>query len=44
MSGIIPEDEDEADETYDDVGPVPQPIDDDIYEELPGERFTNKRL
>ncbi|KAK0142214.1 Src kinase-associated phosphoprotein 2 [Merluccius polli] len=37
MSGIIPEDEDEEQETYDDVGPVPQPIDDDIYEELPEE-------
>lgn len=32
MSGIIPEEEEEVQEVYDDVGP----IDDDIYEELPG--------
>lgn len=32
MSGIIPEDEEEEQELYDDVGA----IDDDIYEELPG--------
>lgn len=32
MSGIIPEDEEEEQEVYDDVGQ----IDEDIYEELPG--------
>lgn len=32
MSGIIPEDEEEEQEVYDDVGL----IDEDIYEELPG--------
>lgn len=32
MTGIIPEDEDEEQEVYDDVGA----IDEDIYEELPG--------
>uniref|UniRef100_A0A3Q3W0V8 Src kinase associated phosphoprotein 2 n=1 Tax=Mola mola TaxID=94237 RepID=A0A3Q3W0V8_MOLML len=32
MSGIIPEEEEEVQEVYDDVGQ----IDDDIYEELPG--------
>lgn len=42
MTGIIPEEEDEEQEMYDDVGAVtnsaaePQPIDEDIYEELPG--------
>lgn len=41
MTGIIPEDEDEQ-EMYDDVGHatdngVPEPIDEDIYEELPEE-------
>ncbi|XP_058502861.1 src kinase-associated phosphoprotein 2 isoform X1 [Solea solea] len=36
MTGIIPEDDDEDQEMYDDVGPV-EPIDDDIYEELPEE-------
>ncbi|XP_008289265.1 src kinase-associated phosphoprotein 2 isoform X2 [Stegastes partitus] len=40
MSGIIPEDEEEEPEMYDDIGhavdaPEPEPIDDDIYEELP---------
>lgn len=35
MSGIIPED-DEEQEMYDDVGTIGQPIDEDIYEELPG--------
>lgn len=35
MSGIIPED-DEEQEMYDDVGTIAQPIDEDIYEELPG--------
>lgn len=35
MSGIIPED-DEEQEMYDDVGNIGQPIDEDIYEELPG--------
>lgn len=40
MSGIIPEDEDEQD-MYDDVGAITdameaEPIDDDLYEELPG--------
>ncbi|XP_074539911.1 src kinase-associated phosphoprotein 2 [Halichoeres trimaculatus] len=40
MSGIIPEDEEEEQELYDDVGNVevedqPEAIDDDIYEELP---------
>lgn len=40
MTGIIPEDEDEQD-MYDDVGaiadtPAPEPIDEDLYEELPG--------
>uniref|UniRef100_A0AAX7U3D5 Src kinase-associated phosphoprotein 2 n=1 Tax=Astatotilapia calliptera TaxID=8154 RepID=A0AAX7U3D5_ASTCA len=34
MSGIIPED-DEEQEMYDDVGTIAQPIDEDIYEELP---------
>lgn len=46
-SGVIPEDEDEEQEMYDDIGPtVPrptsadsEPIDDDIYEELPGQPF-----
>lgn len=32
MSGIIPEDEEEEQEVYDDIGL----IDEDIYEELPG--------
>ena len=43
MSGCIPEEEDEDQEMYDDVGPMagvdanePEPIDEDIYEELPG--------
>uniref|UniRef100_A0A3B4GFA6 Src kinase-associated phosphoprotein 2 n=1 Tax=Pundamilia nyererei TaxID=303518 RepID=A0A3B4GFA6_9CICH len=36
MSGIIPED-DEEQEMYDDVGTITQPIDEDIYEELPEE-------
>uniref|UniRef100_A0A3Q4HDD2 Src kinase associated phosphoprotein 2 n=1 Tax=Neolamprologus brichardi TaxID=32507 RepID=A0A3Q4HDD2_NEOBR len=36
MSGIIPED-DEEQEMYDDVGTIAQPIDEDIYEELPEE-------
>ena len=41
MSGIIPEDEDEEQEIYDDAEPLsPLPIDEDIYEELPGERGT----
>lgn len=43
-SDVIPEDEDEKGDLYDDVDhPVPvsspqrsQPIDDEIYEELPG--------
>lgn len=35
MSGIIPED-DEEQEMYDDVGNIGEPIDEDIYEELPG--------
>lgn len=40
MTGIIPEDEDEQD-MYDDVGaivdtPASEPIDEDLYEELPG--------
>ncbi|XP_071326459.1 src kinase-associated phosphoprotein 2 isoform X2 [Trachinotus anak] len=40
MTGIIPEEEDEDQEMYDDVGPIvntdePEPIDEDIYEELP---------
>ncbi|XP_053182773.1 src kinase-associated phosphoprotein 2 isoform X2 [Scomber japonicus] len=42
MSGCIPEEEDEDQEMYDDVGPMagvdanePEPIDEDIYEELP---------
>ena len=38
MSGIIPEDEDEEQEIYDDAESLP--IDEEIYEELPGERFT----
>ncbi|CAL8247084.1 unnamed protein product [Lota lota] len=49
MSGIIPEDEDEEQEMYDDVDSVPLPeslsplpVDEDIYEELPGERVTKK--
>lgn len=33
MSGIIPEDEEEEQEVYDDVGQID---DDEIYEELPG--------
>lgn len=38
MTGVIPEDEDEP---YDDVGviadrPAPEPIDEELYEELPG--------
>ncbi|XP_071397122.1 src kinase-associated phosphoprotein 2 [Centroberyx affinis] len=43
MTGIIPEEEEEDQEMYDDVGPAepaaaePGPIDDDIYEELPEE-------
>ncbi|TNN78433.1 Src kinase-associated phosphoprotein 2 [Liparis tanakae] len=42
MTGIIPEDEEEDQEVYDDVGPVEdiadsEPIDEDIYEELPEE-------
>lgn len=41
MSGIIPEEEEEEQEMYDDVGALtdtaePVPIDEDIYEELPG--------
>lgn len=43
MSGLIPEEEDEDQEMYDDVGPMvdndtaePEAIDEDIYEELPG--------
>ncbi|CAI5662572.1 unnamed protein product [Oreochromis niloticus] len=36
MSGIIPED-DEEQEMYDDVGNIGEPIDEDIYEELPEE-------
>lgn len=41
MSGIIPEDEEEEQEVYDDVGNMdegdqPVAIDEDIYEELPG--------
>lgn len=41
MTGIIPEDEDEEQGMYDDVGPIEdtadsEPIDEDIYEELPG--------
>ncbi|XP_059195607.1 src kinase-associated phosphoprotein 2 [Centropristis striata] len=40
MSGIIPEDEEEEQEVYDDVGAIEdaddaEPIDEDIYEELP---------
>lgn len=38
MTGIIPEDEEEAQEVYDDVGALEdesEPINDDIYEELP---------
>nr|ACQ58401.1 Src kinase-associated phosphoprotein 2 [Anoplopoma fimbria] len=40
MTGIIPEDDEEDQEVYDDVGaiddlPEQEPIDDDIYEELP---------
>lgn len=35
MTGIIPVDEEEDQEMYDDVGPQPEP-DDEIYEELPG--------
>ena len=43
MTGIIPEEEDEDDgETYDDVGQMPEPIDDDIYEELPGYLFQDE--
>uniref|UniRef100_A0A8C5F3G1 Src kinase-associated phosphoprotein 2 n=1 Tax=Gadus morhua TaxID=8049 RepID=A0A8C5F3G1_GADMO len=38
MSGIIPEDEDEEQEIYDDAESLsPLPIDEDIYEELPEE-------
>ncbi len=40
MTGIIPEDEEEEQEVYDDVGAIDEavdaPIDEDIYEELPG--------
>ncbi|XP_073341421.1 src kinase-associated phosphoprotein 2 [Pagrus major] len=40
MTGIIPEDEDELEqEVYDDVGAIDEPIDDDIYEELPEEEM-----
>jgi hypothetical protein len=43
MSGIIPEDEDEEQEIYDDAESLsPLPIDEDIYEELPGEKGTKK--
>lgn len=38
MRGIIPEEEEEEQEMYDDIGHAadePEPIDDDIYEELP---------
>lgn len=38
MTGIIPEEEEEEQEMYDDIGQAvdePEPIDDDIYEELP---------
>ncbi|XP_022624189.1 src kinase-associated phosphoprotein 2 isoform X2 [Seriola dumerili] len=40
MTGIIPEEDDEDQEMYDDVGPIAntsetEPIDEDIYEELP---------
>lgn len=42
MTGIIPEDEEEEQEVYDDVGAIEdasesEPIDEDIYEELPEE-------
>ncbi|XP_056142649.1 src kinase-associated phosphoprotein 2 [Lampris incognitus] len=42
MTGVIPEEEDEEQEMYDDVGPAaaPEPIDDDIYEELPEEDMS----
>lgn len=39
MTGIIPEEDYEEQEMYDDVGPTTAesaPIDEDIYEELPG--------
>ena len=41
MTGSIPEEEEEDQEMYDDVGPMadtaePEAIDEDIYEELPG--------
>ncbi|KAM4601492.1 src kinase-associated phosphoprotein 2 [Polymixia lowei] len=47
MTGMIPEDEDEEQETYDDIGSAvsphaadePEPIDEDIYEELPEEEM-----
>lgn len=35
LTGVIPEEEYEQ-EMYDDVGAPVQPIDEDIYEELPG--------
>lgn len=35
MTGIIPEEEDEEQETYDDIGNVADQMD-EIYEELPG--------
>ncbi|XP_028281638.1 src kinase-associated phosphoprotein 2 [Parambassis ranga] len=45
MSGIIPEEDEEDQEMYDDVGHIPdtaeaEPIDDDIYEELPEDEPT----
>lgn len=40
MSGVIPEEEDDDQEMYDDVT-VPKPaIDEDIYEELPREMLA----
>lgn len=43
MSGVIPLDEEDQ-ETYDDIGAVEaEPIDDDIYEELPGLPFLTHR-
>ncbi|KAM9309124.1 src kinase-associated phosphoprotein 2 isoform 2-T2 [Pholidichthys leucotaenia] len=45
MTGIIPEEEEEEQEMYDDVGPMldvteTEPIDEDIYEELPDEDMS----
>ena len=51
MTGIIPEEDEEEHELYDDVGAIvvgndSEPIDEDIYEELPGptSRFINTVL